>query len=85
MSGRSGWTPQQYAQAIADKVTNTTACQDSGLERHRTLVRTLGQEINAQWGFSAMQEVWQAIHSAMGPGPCSDLTRIWDGVGQWQK
>ena len=82
---RSGWTLQQYAQAIADKVTNTTPCEDSGLERHRTYVRTVGQEISDQWGFSAMQQVWDAIHDAMGPGPCSDLTRIWDGVGQWQK
>jgi len=82
---RSSWSIQQYAQAIADKVTNPTPCEDSGLEQHRSYVRTLGQEVNDKWGFEAMQQVWQAIHGAMGPGPCSDLTRIWDGVGRWQK
>lgn len=84
-SPRSDWTLQQYAQAIAEKVTNTTPCQESGLEEHGAYIRTLGEEISGKWGFSAMQEVWHAIHRAMGPGPCSDLTRIWDGVGEWQK
>lgn len=82
---RSNWSIQQYVQAIANKVTNSTPCQDSGLEGHRSYVRTLGQEVDDKWGFEAMQQVWQAIHGAMGPGPCSDLTRIWDGVGRWQK
>jgi len=82
---RSNWTIQQYAQAIANKVTNPTPCEDSGLERHRKYVRTLGQEVHDKWGFEAMQQVWHTIHGAMGPGPCSDLTRIWDGVGRWQR
>lgn len=82
---RSSWTLQQYAQAIANKVTNKTPCEASGLEAHKNYVRILGQEINDKWGFEAMQEAWYAIHRAMGPGPCSDLTRIWDGVGRWQK
>jgi len=82
---RSSWTLQEYAQAIADCVTNTTPCEDSGLEAQRSLVRTLGEEIDNRWGFEAMQQAWHVIHDAMGPGPCSDLTRIWDGVGRWQK
>lgn len=43
-------------------------------------VQTLGREIDSKFGFSGA-----GIHRAMGPGPCSDLTRVWDGVGQWQK
>lgn len=82
---RTKWDLQQYAQAIANKVTCTTPCEDSGLEAHRSYVRELGQEIDQKWGFEAMQQAWHAIHRAMGPGPCSDLTRIWDGVGRWQK
>lgn len=82
---RSTWTLQEYAQAIANKVTNRTPCEDSGLEAQRGYIRTLGQEINNKFGFEGMQQAWEAIHRAMGPGPCSDLTRIWDGVGRWQK
>lgn len=82
---RRSWTLQEYAQAIGDCVTNTTPCEDSGMEAQRSLVRTLGEEIDNRWGFEAMQQVWHAVHDAMGPGPCSDLTRIWDGVGRWQK
>ena len=82
---RTGWDPQQYAEAIAKKVSCTTPCESSGLEGHRRYIRQLGQEIDEKWGFEMMQEVWEAIYSAMGPGPCSDLTRIWDGVGRWQK
>ena len=82
---RSSWNLKQYAQAIANKVTNKTPCEDSGLEAHRNDIRSLGQEINDKFGFEGMQEAWHAIHRGMGSGPCSDLTRIWDGVGRWQK
>jgi hypothetical protein len=84
-SVRSNWSLQQYAQAIAAKVISTTPCEDSGLESHRALIRKFGEEIDKAYGFEGMQTVWYAIHHAMGGGPCSDLTRIWDGVGRWQK
>ena len=82
---RSAWNLQQYAQAIANKVTNRTAREDSGLEAHSGYIRTLGQEIDAKFGFVGMQETFESIRRTMGPGPCSDLTRIWDGVGRWQR
>ncbi|HRH98071.1 MAG TPA: DUF4339 domain-containing protein [Prosthecobacter sp.] len=84
-SDRTTWHLAQYAEAIAKKVTNTTPCEDSGLEAHRDHIRTLGGEVNEKFGFEGMQAVWNLMHNRTGAGPCSDLTRIWNGVGRWQK
>ncbi len=84
-AARRDWTLAQYAESISSKVTSTITNEDSGLERHQSYVRELGQEVNDRWGYKAMQEVWHDIYDEMGAGPCSDLTRIWDGVGRWRK
>jgi hypothetical protein len=82
---RSDWTLDDYARAIMRRVTNATPGQASGLQAHRQYIRRLGQEIYDRRGLRAMQQVCHEVHSAMGPGPCSDLNRIWDGVGGWRR
>jgi len=82
----SGWTDTtDYANAMTALVGQPIQRETTGLERNEEYVRALGEEINEKFGFEGMQEVWHAIHAMKGPQATSDLTRIWDGVGRWQK
>ena len=75
-----------YAQQIAGFVTITNSHELPRLssEQDRT-IQAIGREINAKHGFRGMQYVWKTVQALKGPGATSDLTRMWDGIGQWQK
>ena len=84
-SKRRNWGPEEYAAALAEKVTNTHPWEASGLADHREHVREFGEEINDRYGFEGMKEAWHALKRRHGPGPCSDLNRLWHGIGRWEK
>ena len=83
---RASWTePAQYANALIDLVGQPVQWESTGLEKNKVHVRLLGEEINQKFGLKGMQLVWELVRRAKGPSATSDLNRIWDGVGQWQK
>jgi len=52
------------------------------LESHREWIRNVGWDLYNTHGFSAMQEVFQSVTGRY-PEVQSQLSKIWDGVGDW--
>ena len=83
--GRVHWNDtDDYVRALVKITGAAIPGQETGLEYNKELVRTLGEEINAKFGFEGMQNVWHHIRASKGPTATSDLNRIWDRIGQWQ-
>jgi hypothetical protein len=74
-----------YANELAALVGQPVQWETTGLERAKKRVRALGEDIDKKFGFKGMQQVWHKLYAMKGPQATSDLTRIWDGIGQWQK
>jgi len=73
-----------YAAKIAAKVRDTHPHRPSGLYDHEEYLRRLGEEIHAKYGFQGMVDVFNSVRQRKGTGPMSELTRIWNNVGDWQ-
>ena len=75
----------KFARKIVACKTSDDPWENFGLYRKEARIRKLGEQINQKWGFRGMQAVWGLVRSRLGPSATSALTRIWDGVGRWQK
>ncbi|NQT15684.1 MAG: hypothetical protein HQ582_23205 [Planctomycetes bacterium] len=82
---RTEWDYADYSDALAALVGELVQWEMTGLEHNKEYVRGLGEEINTKFGFKGMQKVWHEVYAMRGPQATSDLTRIWAGVGRWQK
>ena len=73
-----------YARRIASMVTNTNPCESAGLYAREGKIQQIGREVDSKRGFKGMQYVCKRVKDMKGPGATSELTRIWNGIGQWQ-
>ncbi|OEU69208.1 MAG: hypothetical protein BA863_05210 [Desulfovibrio sp. S3730MH75] len=51
--------------------------------RHHKRARQIGKILNEEGGFSLMQEIAYSVQNEIGSKPANELSRCWNGIGDW--